>query len=168
MKRREVKGKHEESVLNSFRDYMINSGTTFSILEQPDPPDAIVMIGKRKTWIEITDAFLNEELARSITSYPAEDVPHIPTKRKLIINPDQIFEQAVEEVISKKYTKNSMSNIFAEHGPGVLLVGLFSPFVGSDEIINIMPMVKSIKHENDSRFDQIFLYDRDHTFFEVQ
>lgn len=65
-----LKNQHESAVLNSFAEYNIRNGHEFAILERPDPPDAIVAIDGKKTWIEITDAFLNKDLAESIIILP--------------------------------------------------------------------------------------------------
>jgi hypothetical protein len=167
MKRREVKENHEQSVLQSLGKYLLNKGVTLKIIGHPEPPDALVTIDGKQTWIEITDAFLNDELARSITSYPAEDVPHIPTKRKLIIDPDQIYVEVVKDVILRKYIKTSILNVYEMYGQGVLLVGLFSPFVDLEEIEHLIHNVKIIRNSSDNRFGKIYLYDRNHNFYQT-
>ena len=168
MKRRDVKEKHEESVLASFQKFLKSKGIDFTIVEKPEPPDAIILLGNRKSWIEITDAFLNGDLARSITSSTAEDVPHIPATKNVVLNPDELFIEKVREVVSKKYDKESISHVFKQYGSGILLVGLYSPFVGEKEMLEIISTVRDIKNENDKRFEKIYLYNEDHVFYEVQ
>ena len=59
------------------------------ISDRPDPPDALVEIDQNRSWIEITDAFLNGEHARSLTSYAADDTEHIPPTNTFTIEPDK-------------------------------------------------------------------------------
>ncbi|WP_207060893.1 hypothetical protein [Motiliproteus sp. SC1-56] len=167
MKRREAKEKHEQSVLHSFEKYLLNKGVTLKIIGHPEPPDALVNIDGKETWVEITDAFLNEELARSISSYPADDVPHIHTKRKLIIDPEQIYEGVVQDVVLAKYNKNAIRNVYKMYAQGILLVGLFSPFVDIEDIEDLVLKIKIIKNGSDNRFGKIYLYDRDRNFHKI-
>lgn len=73
MKRSEVKEIHEDSVLNAFKNLSESNGNVVEILSKPEPPDAIIKINGEETWVEITDAFIAPEHARSLTSSVSED-----------------------------------------------------------------------------------------------
>ncbi len=159
MKRREVKEVHEQAVLDSFQRYIENKGKSFEVLDRPEPPDAILLIDTQKDWIEITDAFLNRELAESITTYAAEDKVHRATDRKLIIEPNQLFSTILMEVILKKYTKNSIGSVFRDNGSGILIVGINTPFSNAESlaISEKTALIDAIKKQ-ESRFHTIYFY----------
>ena len=69
MKHRDIQATHEESVLNSFKNFLSTQDLELDVVDKPDPPDAIVQLAGMVTWIEITDAFHDANWARSITSY---------------------------------------------------------------------------------------------------
>lgn len=168
MKRRDVKDRHEVSVLDSFKQHLkTEEGRSLSIIDRPDPPDAMVFLDNNQTWIEVTDAILNAEYARSITSYPAEDVAHVPCENKKIQDSDDIFTEEVINVVSKKYAKATLRNIYIANGPGILLVGLYSPFVSVIDINELQKEVSVLSKNKDGRFKDVYLYDMDHTFYKV-
>lgn len=103
--RRNLKDRHESSVLLSYENYLKKQNIDLVVKERPDPPDAIVTIDGNDTWIEITDAFFNQETAISITSHAADDVVHRPSKGGVVIDPDSISNKSVEAVIRKKLKK---------------------------------------------------------------
>lgn len=135
MKHRDIQPAHEIAVLESFKVFLSKKGKTLRILSRPDPPDAIVEIDGNPTWIEISDAFQNSEWARSITTYAADDKVHIPGGNGLTLNPDEASIGIVTKVILKKYDKKTMKSIMDQHGPGILLVGLYTPMTLPEEVI---------------------------------
>ncbi len=159
--RRDLKEAHEKYVLACFTEYLKQDGKILTIIEQPDPPEAIVEINGTKTWIEITDAFLDQAHARSLTTRAADDVCHIRDDKRLVIEPDVTFQAQLHGVISKKYDKTTMQRISAELGPGILLVGIFTPFntaklIVKEEKLNI---AKLITKKSIPIFDKIYVYD---------
>ena len=104
MKRNQVKAVHENEVLENFRQYLFMQGKRFIVINRPEPPDAIVKIDGKNTWVEITDAFFSKELSESITSRLAEDKPHkcVPENKRLSIEPDQKFSETLSKVILKE------------------------------------------------------------------
>ncbi|MEL4341744.1 hypothetical protein AAEH92_13595 [Shewanella xiamenensis] len=135
MKHRDIQPAHEIAVLESFKIFISKEGKTLQILSRPDPPDAIVDIDGNTTWIEISDAFQNSEWARSITTYAADDKEHIPGGTELTLDPDEASISIVTKVILNKYDKKTMSSIMTQRGPGILLVGLYTPMTLPEEVI---------------------------------
>lgn len=157
--RKDLKDAHENSVLSTFKDYMKEKGSILKVENRPDPPDALVEIDNNKTWIEITDAFFSDDVAKSITSYAAHDKTHQPSEGGLFIDPDEITSKRVESVIKKKLTKPTMTKLAKLHGSGILLVGLFGPFFDINDIENhLSPAFKS-QLQNQQVFDSIYLYE---------
>jgi hypothetical protein len=167
MKRREVKIHHENSVLCSFTTHISNQGHKIEICDQPDPPDAEIFLDGEKTWIEITDAFFSMEFARSLSSYVPDDVLHIPSGGELEAEPDARFRATVANVVEKKYKKQSIRKVFNSMGPGILLVGLYSPFLGSENINQILKDISNQSKLYDGRFSKIYVYEHSHEFHSV-
>jgi len=135
MKHRDIQPAHEESVIDSFSEFLMQQGIRLEVIDRPDPPDARVKLNNELCWLEITDAFQNKELARSITTYAAEDKTHVPYNGDLMIEPDQAACETVQEVILKKYNKNTMKSLFRLRGQGILLVGIYTSLTSPKEII---------------------------------
>ena len=161
VKRRDLKQAHEDAVIQQFSKYMENLGKTFNVLETPEPPEAIIEINDKKTWLEVTDAFLDKDHAIGLTTGVSEDVEHILDSGRLVIEPDERFSSVLQSVIEAKYDKASMQSIFQERGAGILLVGIFTPFASAAEIaqseaksISDLVAKKSVKV-----FDNIYVYD---------
>jgi len=161
VKRRDLKQVHEDAVLQQFSKYMESLGNSFEVLETPDPPEAIIEINGKKTWLEVTDAFMDKDHAIGLTTGVSEDVEHISDSGRLVIEPDERFLSVLQSVIEAKYDKASMQSIFQAQGAGILLVGIFTPFASAAEIaryeaksISGLVAKKSVKV-----FDNIYVYD---------
>lgn len=159
--RRDLKREHEEAVLRKFGSYLDRRGIELRILGRPDPPEAIVEIDGKKTWIEITDAYLDESHAIGLTTGACDDVKHIPDAGRLVIAPDEIFSTVLYSVVKGKYEKPSMQKAVEIYGPGILLVGVFSPFTTAElvaygEAAVVAEMVS--KHPLQV-FETIYVYD---------
>lgn len=159
--RRNLKQVHEDAVLQQFSEYIKQLGNSFKVLETPDPPEAIIEINGKKTWLEVTDAFLDKEHAIALTTGISVDVNHISDSGRLVIEPDGRFSSVLQSVIEAKYDKASMHSIFHSQGAGILLVGIFTPFASAADIVqseaeSISDLItkKSLKV-----FDEIYVYD---------
>ncbi len=157
--RKDLKDAHENSVLSTFKDYMKEKGSILKIEDRPDPPDALVEIDNNKTWIEITDVFFSDDVAKSITSYSAHDKTHQPSESGLVIDPDKITSKQVESVIKKKLTKTTMVKLAKKHGSGILLVGLFNPFFDINDIEDLLSPAFKSQLQSQQVFNSIYLYE---------
>ena len=132
--RRDLKSVHEDAVLRQFKAHLESNGGRLEILERPEPPEAIVELDGNSTWIEVTDAFLDKDHAIGLTSYAADDVNHVPDDGRLVLEPDATFSAVLQSVISAKYDKATMQSISESNGPGILLVGVFTPFTTAEAV----------------------------------
>lgn len=162
MKRSEVKEIHEDSVLKAFKILSESNGNVVEILSKPEPPDAVITINGKETWVEITDAFITSEHARSITSSISEDKEWIQSKPGLI-NVDN-FNETLRGVIQEKYSKKSIQQVCNERRSGILIVGCFSPFHYpiQENLEELIVIIKDINTSNDQLFSEIYLYDYDY------
>lgn len=159
--RRDLKSRHEEAVLQHFKAHLEEQGIYLEILERPEPPEAIVEIGGGRTWIEITDAFLDRKHAIGVTSGACDDVEHIRDDGRLIIEPDETFSRALHSVIGAKYDKASMRAIAEAEGRGILLVGVLTPFTTAEEVAHTeaASIAELVLNKPDKVFSTIYVYD---------
>lgn len=159
--RRDLKSVHEEAVLHQFKAHLESGGGRLEILERPEPPEAIVELNGERTWIEITDAFLDKDHAIGLTSGAADDVVHVPDDGRLILGPDEMFSSVLHSVIEAKYDKATMRSIAEDQGPGILLVGVFTPFATAEAIAHeeAAAIAKLASSKPIQVFDEIYAYD---------
>lgn len=130
--RRDLKSTHEEAVLSQFKDHLEGVGDCLKVIDRPEPPEATVELNGNRSWIEITDAFLDKDHAISLTSGVSDDKEHIRDDGRVIVEPDAAFSSVLHSVIEAKYDKASMHSIAERLGPGILLVGIFTPFTTAE------------------------------------
>lgn len=135
-----IQDAHELAVLNAtLAEHNRLHNLSLKVLSRPDPPDAILSDGQTTTWLEITDAFFSREWARDVSSYAAAEKPadHIPMRRSEHIGMDEQLATTVCELILQKAAKPSYAPFVAAHGPGILVVGLESPWLDDETIVEI-------------------------------
>jgi hypothetical protein len=133
--RAEIQNAHEIAVLTAgLAEHNRFHGLSLEVISRPDPPDAILSDGSITTWIELTDAFFSEAWARDLSSF-ASIKGHEPMARGVYMNMDMQLAENFCDLLVKKATKNSYKPLIQQHGPGILVVGLESPWL-DDETIN--------------------------------
>lgn len=130
--RREIKPKHEAAVISAaVSAYNKQMGCAFYVKSCPDPPDAILADGNKLMWLEHTDAFY-PGWAEDLTSYAASDKEHRPMRKGLHMDMDNIFADIFLEVVLKKLNNKSYAHFVEHYGPGILVVGLESPWLDAE------------------------------------
>ncbi|MEX2474650.1 hypothetical protein [Marinobacter sp.] len=132
--RREINSQHEKAVMDAaLHAHNQRMGTAFSIETQPDPPDAILVDSGNRTWMEHTDAFY-PGWAEDITSYAASDKSHKPMARGLHSDMDEQLAEAFIRVVVKKFGNEAYRPTIEKYGPGILIVGLESPWLDAETL----------------------------------
>ena len=132
--RREINSKHESAVLDAAIDaHNKLTKTKFSVESRPDPPDAILIDGSHRTWIEHTDVFY-PGWAEDLTSFAATDKEHKPMQKGLHMDMDNIVANTFVDVVFKKINKASYKPLVEEFGAGILVVGIESPWFDNETI----------------------------------
>lgn len=130
--RREIKAKHETAVINAaVSAHNKCTCSKFQVESLPDPPDAILTNRYTRIWLEHTDAFY-PGWAEDLTSYAASDKEHRPMRKGLHMDMDNIFAEVFVEVVIKKINNRLYPPLVDKFGPGILVVGLESPWISSD------------------------------------
>ncbi len=160
--RREIKAKHEAAVISAaVHAHNRRVGSVFQVESMPDPPDAILSDGCKRMWLEHTDAFY-PGWAEHLTSYAASDKEHRPMRKGLHMDMDNIFADAFLSVVLKKLKNKSYTTLVEKLGPGILVVGLESPWLNAETFQAINnKWVESGSPELFSVFEWVYLGYRD-------
>ena len=111
-------------------------GLSLKVISRPDPPDAVLSDGSITTWMELTDVFFSDAWARDLSSY-ASVKGHEPMASGQYLDMDkQLAENFCNQLI-KKATKKSYKRLIQQYGPGILVVGLESPWLDNESIDEI-------------------------------
>jgi signal recognition particle GTPase len=156
---RNLQNEHEKAVLNAFKEHLLAQNKNLQIISMPDPPDAIVKLDNQDTWVEITDAMFNSDIARSVTSYAADDKIHKPAKGGLVIDPTEKCSKVIQEVIEKKLVKKTLKDHKDKHGQGILIVGLNGPFFDISTAYDDLSEEFKEKLKSQDMFTNIYFYE---------
>lgn len=133
--RAEIQVAHELAVLTAgLAEHNRLYGLSLDVISRPDPPDAILSDGSITTWMELTDAFFSEAWARDLSSFTSIK-GHEPMAKGVYMDMDMQLAENFCDLLVKKAKKNSYKPLIQKHGPGILVVGLESPWL-DDETIN--------------------------------
>ena len=76
----------------------------------------------------MTDAFYSEEWARDLYSFATPEEEHTPMQ-KGGVNMDIQFAHNFISIVQKKFTLASYGEVYERFGPGILVVGVQSPWL---------------------------------------
>lgn len=132
-----IQDAHERAVLNAaVGEHNRIQGLNLSVVSRPDPPDAILSDGNTTTWLELTDAFFSSDWARDLVSYAADE-KHRPMQGGMYVDMDAQLASVLCDLVCRKAAKDSYKPFVAEYGPGILVVGIESPWLDDDTIRDI-------------------------------
>ena len=88
MRQRDItKNLHEKFAINDSLNLLNAHNTTnLQIIDNPNPPDAIIENDQKKSWIEHTDIFHNNDEARELWTSVTPGEHPISRTEKIIIN----------------------------------------------------------------------------------
>jgi len=106
-------------------------GLSLRVASRPDPPDAIITDGELTTWIELTDAFVSPEWAQDLSSNGSIK-GHTPMASGGFMDMDMQFAENFCNLLEHKARKQSYAPIVSKLGPGILVIGLESPWLDGE------------------------------------
>jgi hypothetical protein len=128
-RRRSIQRQHERAVVADFLEWLRRRGRpNFVVVAEPRTPEAIIQSPRRKSWIEVVDAFWNPAWARDVYSYATPGEKHAAVGRGPHAAPDATFARNFSRAVSKKLSKTSYATTAKQYGPGYLLVNIEYPF----------------------------------------
>ncbi len=139
-KRRAVQEKHERFLVDAFIAWWATQKIEqFRVISRPHPisPEAIVQSNQRTTWIEVTDAFHSDEWAQDMYSDATPGESHKPMGPGPYVDMDAQTATRFAMLLKKKLSKQSYAESYKKYGPGILLVGMQSPWF-DEQTCNMM------------------------------
>lgn len=152
---------HEQAVVAGFLNYynQIN-GTQFAVDSEPEPPEAIAKDGEKCIWLEVTDVYFSDDLAKDVQSYATPGETHIPEKGGVKESPDKTFLQRFMGVVETKLSKPSYKEVCEIYGPGILIVGIQYPLFNEEMLHELQVYQKSMSLAgNLGYFNKIYIKD---------
>jgi len=153
---KEVKRLHELAVATDYANYITTETDIYSVVETPDPPDAILKSTDGKfVWIEITDVFRSEKEARDAYSFATGGDYQRP--QEVIIEPDKMISYSTVEGVERKLDKISYRGALDKHGKGVLVLWIYDPLFTNSTL-------ERVKKEFDTQsltsdyFKEVYIY----------
>jgi hypothetical protein len=126
--RRQVQQQHERAVVSDFLGWFERRRkVAFCVVDEPNPPEAIIQSPRLTRWIEVVDAFWSKEWARDQYSYATPGEKHISIGSGPHPEPDLNFAHSLVESLSKKLVKSSYLAVAKKYGPGYLVVNVDYP-----------------------------------------
>jgi hypothetical protein len=128
-KRSPVKQQHERSVVADFISWLnARRGTRYSVVEEPDPPEAIIQSVRVTTWVEVVDAFWTGAYAQDLYSFATPGELHKPIGPGPHVGMDICFAKSFVKALSNKLKKTSYLPFLKKYGPGYLVVPIQHPW----------------------------------------
>jgi hypothetical protein len=133
--RRDIQQAHERAQVAIFLEWLnARYGSKFEVVDEPNPPEAIVRSGRTTRWVEVTTAFWSDRYAQDEYSYATPGEVHKPIGNGPFVNPDAKFAARFVDVIRKKLEKASYLKSKEAYGPGYLLVPIMYPLFNSHSL----------------------------------
>ena len=130
--RRSIQQAHERAQVVAFLDWFNHQRRSdFAVVEEPNPPEAVVRSKRTTRWLEVTDAFWNEEHALDEYSYATPGERHRPMSSGGYADMTNVFCKNFVSVLKKKLEKPSYLPWAQKHGPGYLVIAVYFPFFSS-------------------------------------
>jgi hypothetical protein len=122
---KEAKSAEEKAYLKAFCQWAsAKYNKTLTILDFPDPPDALIQVDNKQTWLELTQAFRSEEEAREHTAFITPGRPPYTRKEQLIADCDWRINQAFFKALDKKIWHRNYQPLLEKYGYGILIVDI--------------------------------------------
>lgn len=103
-----VKQQHERSVVADFISWLnARRGTRYTVIAEPDPPEAIIQSTRVTTWVEVVDAFWTGNYAQDVNSFATPGETHKPVSLGPHIDMDKCFAKSFVKALSNKFQKTS-------------------------------------------------------------
>lgn len=156
--RSQVKKLHERFTVNLFlKAFNFRYHTDFKVVDEPDPPEAIVQSKNATRWVEVTTAYLSEEYAMDLHSYATEGEKHKPVSQDGLINPDEQFAKQFVKVVKDKLEKPTYQPFFNQYAHGYLVVSIKYPLFNLKTLKIIQRIWDETKVMNTGFFKSIYI-----------
>lgn len=134
-RRRAVQQAHERAQVAAFVSWLnTRYRGNFLVVDEPNPPEAIIQSGGTVRWIEVTDAFWSDAFARDEYSYATKGETHISIGNGPFVGPDAQFADRFVDVVRKKLEKDTYAPSLLAFGQGYLVVPIMYPMFNANTL----------------------------------
>ncbi len=159
--RRHVQVLHERFNVQLFlEEFNARYQTDFAVVEEPDPPEAIIQSSHATRWVEVTTAYLNDEQAKDLSAYAIKGEKPQMTQQVKIGSSHEQFAQQFVGVVAKKLKKSSYEPFFKQYGKGYLVVSIQHPMFGQEALAAIERAWNEAEVLDKGFFKSIYIVDR--------
>ena len=156
--RRHLQEAHEKFTVGLFLDNFNHYyHTDFKVIEEPNPPEAIIQSKRSTRWVEVTTAYMSKEFAIDINSYATQGETHKPSEEGLIVEPDVQFAGRFVDTVKIKLKKSSYEPYREKFGQGYLVVSVQYPLYGNDTLRFIRRAWDEIQVNDKNCFKSIYI-----------
>jgi len=153
-----VKQAHERAQVNLLTNMLNNRyGSSYEVILEPEPPEAIIKSNRTISWVEVVTAYLNNEFARDINSSVTEGETHHSISGTLIVGPDAQFCQNFTASVRAKLEKKTYEKFRDQYGPGYLVVSIQNPFFDDETLSMINQYWSSLQVADLGCFRSVYL-----------
>lgn len=136
--RRPIQQQHEREVVRDFLSWLnARRGMKYSVISEPNPPEAIIRSVRVTRWVEVGDVFWSDQWARDLYSYATPDENHKPVPDGPYFDTDNQFSRRFVNVLTDKLAKKAYEPFCHEFGSGYLVLNVQYPFF-SDHTVQRM------------------------------
>lgn len=148
-----IKDEHENAVIEQFVAWFNGrTGKEYRVVAKPEPPDALIEHQGEQKWLEHADIYRSPEEARdeyfSIT--PGEQ-SRLSTAQAPAA-PEARTAESVYAIIQKKLAKASYSEVYDQHGSGILVLSERDPLFNESTLNEIYELLDGAEYKNDKGF----------------
>lgn len=127
--RRPIQQQHEREVVRDFLSWLnARRGTKFSVVSEPNPPEAIIRSVRATRWVEVGDIFWSDAWARDLYSYATPDEDHKAVLDGVHTDMDNQFSHRFVAVLTDKLAKRTYEPFRKQYGAGFLILNVQYPF----------------------------------------
>lgn len=157
------KQQHELAVIQAaLREHNSIYACDLKVMSRPDPPDAILSNGDYTTWLEHTDAFFSEGWARALGSSVAFNPSPDDIEVELSVDVNKQLAIVFCQRVLDKNNKESYKESISQYGPGILVVGLESPWLNKKILKEINQKWRQLgKPDISATFNHVYIGYRD-------
>ena len=160
-RRRTVQEAHERFNVSLFLETLNHRyHSNFAVVEEPNPPEAIIRSGRTTRWVEVTTAFMNQAFAIDVYSYATAGEVHRPIDDEVFVGPDAQFAANFVSVIKKKLEKATYAKFRDRYGPGYLVVSVQYPLFNHRTMHYVSEAWSSLTLNDQGCFRSIYIAHR--------
>lgn len=158
-KRRHIQQAHERSVVKDFLNWFnAKHGTKYIVIDEPNPPEAVIRSVRRTRWVEVGDVFWTGKYAHDLYSYATPGETHRPVGTGPFVDMGILFAERFKKVLEQKLTKQSYKPYYEKYGPGFLILCMHHPWLDKLTIREMKGHSDKIdKEQYTGFFDDVFI-----------